>query len=1205
MSTQLRITQHTERVGHFQIEVKLEDGDLVLKGNAHVHFSLKTPEQEAIRWYFEDYLKNPLDPAPRIAEQIEDNLNEIGVRLFTSAFDSDDTVRAIWARAQKNLESVRIEIAGTLEETALVPWELMREEPEGTPLALRARSFVRTINDLPTSAYVSSLNEGPLRILLVICRPTELTGVPFRSVALRIIGSLSEHKDIQLDILRPPTFEALQERLEQASDEGCSYHIVHFDGHGTYEDPMANAAGKTSLSPRGYLHFEGKAGKGVPDILVHGTVLGQTLAATGVPLLVLNACRSAFAEPLPTPSKAISVDRERSYTSLAQEVMAAGLTGVVAMRYEVRVDTAVRFVTHLYAALAQGLPLGEAVTKSRALLAVAPQQQVAYQEMSLQDWSTPLVYEATPLYLTPLYADSISIRSAPTPELANFPAPPRAGFVGGDDTLLALERAVQSTSVVLLHGPAGSGKTATATEFAAWYVRTHGANRPAVFTSFEQYTPLDRALEILGQTFEGKMDLPAVPWAELDRDARRSAALALLGKWPLLWVWDSIEGIDGFPPGTESLWSEVEREDLCKFLQGVCRTQSKIVLTSRREESNWLGDLPRRIPVSSLRLDDFIPLASALTNFYGQPQRSVVAWWPLLETSRGNPSMATALIEQVLRDGIKDANVIAGLAERVRRGEVTLDSIGDNRARSLRASLEYGWTKESFRENWRILALLHLFQGWVNVVTVRTMGNPQQSWGLATVRDLSLEEGIAFLNQAAEAGLLLRIPVTEKANQLDGLYIAHPALPWFLKPWFDQAYPDQPTDDLATNVSMRMAAIRAFTHAVGELGEFLHQQYSRGQPSAVADLFAEHDNLRYAWEFARTHDWWDALVKIMQGLRSLYRHLGRTKDWAQLVEMTEPLLCDPATGGPLPEREEPWLVFSDYVVEMASGYRRWDEAISLQNLRLQWAERFAEAALAAPRDTLDDEQRTVIRNLAGTNSGLGSIWDKQGDPASERYFNEAIRLYQWIGDQSAEAAVAERFGLHYLRNGELDKAEQQFLHSGMLRDEKDWLGKSRIEGQKGYIGLLRLDLVQERGAPVEEQLKIYQDAENSFDEALKSLSGHLRGSEVSQGPEANRAEIQAHLGSLHRIAGHPDLALPQYNEALKLYEAIEKPAQATEVRFNIALTLADLERFGEALEYAREILRLLEDKGADPAGQEIQNCQQLTSWLEQQIGENP
>ena len=88
----------------------------------------------------------------------------------------------------------------------------------------------------------------------------------------------------------------------------------------------------------------------------------RLLADAGVPVLVLNACRSAHAdlatEPETVTGEGDAHRRVRAYGSLAQEVMDAGVAGVVAMRYNVYVVTAARFIGDVYAGLLAGRPLG-------------------------------------------------------------------------------------------------------------------------------------------------------------------------------------------------------------------------------------------------------------------------------------------------------------------------------------------------------------------------------------------------------------------------------------------------------------------------------------------------------------------------------------------------------------------------------------------------------------------------------------------------------------------------------------------------------------------------------------------------------------------------------------------------------------------------------------------------------------------------------
>ncbi len=128
------------------------------------------------------------------------------------------------------------------------------------------------------------------------------------------------------------------------------------------------------------------------------------MVETGVPVLALNACQSAYAEPPEAPEQTDVSDehqRVRAFGSLAQTVMDTGVSGVVAMRYSVYVVTAAKFVAELYRALASGQTLGAAVTLGRKALADDPLRTLAYDPIPLQDWQVPVVYEAMPLPLFP------------------------------------------------------------------------------------------------------------------------------------------------------------------------------------------------------------------------------------------------------------------------------------------------------------------------------------------------------------------------------------------------------------------------------------------------------------------------------------------------------------------------------------------------------------------------------------------------------------------------------------------------------------------------------------------------------------------------------------------------------------------------------------------------------------------------------------
>jgi hypothetical protein len=323
-----------------------------------------------------------------------------------------------------------------------------------------------------------------LRVLLVICRPGGRDDVPFRSVASRLVrGGAVQMEGLDLDVLRPATFARLSEVLHAAYDAGQPYHVVHFDGHGTWLDVAGldgepeGSNGGVGLSPHvyrvslaaparpgqhGYLVFED------PDStenqqLADGQTLGRLLTGTDVPVLVLNACRSAYAEARQAPGE-VSGDvhaRIRAYGSLAAEVADEGVAGVVAMRYNVYVVTAAQFVADLYAHLLAGRSLGQAATAARRALAADPVRQIGAIPVELQDWAVPVVYESAPLVLLrppQRAAPVIRLDDAPggAETASELPRPPDAGFFGRDETLLALDRAFDDQSLVLLHAFAGA-----------------------------------------------------------------------------------------------------------------------------------------------------------------------------------------------------------------------------------------------------------------------------------------------------------------------------------------------------------------------------------------------------------------------------------------------------------------------------------------------------------------------------------------------------------------------------------------------------------------------------------------------------------------------------------------------------------------------------------------------------------------------------
>jgi len=1191
---QLRIKQTALPEGRHQVDLDLTGDGAPRAATSTFAFALSPQDEEDLRWYLEDFLQYPHEPAPTIARRVEGRIAEIGTELFQAVFQANDDTRKIWSRVEERLPETRIEIVSGITEAATIPWELLREPSTTSALALTAHSFVRAQPNTARAPHLPARKKGKIRILLVICRPREERDVPFRSVASQLIRGLSEanREAYDLDVLRPPTFEQLGKVLRQAQREGQPYHVVHFDGHGTYmevEEPGTLGAllGRlTSIvlaGPRegnhGYLWFENPQLEDKGE-LVDGTSLGQLLSATGVSALVLNACRSAHTEPAEKPG-ADGTDphsQVRAFGSLAQEVMDAGVAGVVAMLYNLYAVTAARLVAELYASFVRGATLGEAVTLARKNLADNPLREVVYAPLPLQDWTVPVVYEATPLQLFPKAKDDgglkIHVATGDTASATgsldpDLPPPPDAGFYGRDETLLALDRAFDRTSIVLLHAYAGSGKTTTAAEFARWYSLTGGVEGPVLFTTFERYLPLPRVLDRIGQVFGAALEGAGVHWLALDDATRRQAALQVLAQVPVLWIWDNVEPVTGFPAGTDSAWSAEEQQELLGFLRALRETKAKVLLTSRRDEHPWLGDLPTRIAVPPMPMTESLQLVRALATKHGRRLTDVEDWRPLLVFAQGNPMTVTVVARQALREGFKTKEQIEAFVARLRSGEAAFaDEVSEGRSRSLGASLAYGFEQAFGEEGRKKLALLHLFQGFVDVDALRMMGDPEAPWCLSEVCGLTREEGIALLDRAAEIGLLTATG--------GGYYGIHPALSWFFKGFFERYHP---TEDLA--------AIRAFVSAVARLGNYYWDQYQRGSRNILAILRAEEANFLHAYWLARTHGWWDSVIGAMQGLRNLYRHAGRRAEWKRLVEETAKDFVDLASDGPLPGEEDVWNLVTEYRVQLAREERRLAEAERLQEVCVDWNRQCAAPALARPEEMKGDAHK--IRMLAGSLHELGEIRRELGREDCVPAYQEALELFTRLGDREM-ATAAYNLGRAYseLTNlRDLDQAEAWYRRSLNLYDRQDRHRRGRCMGQLGFVAFERFWEALAAKRNNEELLQLLNEVASLYEEALDLFP-----------PDAivDLAVTHHQLGRADWAAGEFESAGQNYRKAIQLFEQAGDFFHAAQARLNMALTLSDTSHRADALDYAEAALRGFESFG-EKAAEMIETTRESIAWI--------
>lgn len=432
---------------------------------------------EELRWYHENYRERWDAASPDQITRIRDAQRKIGEALHAALFAGDAAALAAEVRAAGRQSSPRrterdaglhVQIRDDLYDAA-IPWELLADPEVEEPLVVRAASFVRAIGEVAPAPADRVMR----RVLLLISRPGGVYDIGYWTVAYELWRTLSTMPRVKVDVLRPPTFDALGDRLRAAVAEGVPYTAVHFDGHGVILNPFG------AVRDTGYLVFETPNRDG-PDF-VDGATLGHVLAANDVLLLSMNACRSADsaggdrhlrAEPAETTGQPSVVD----------DVLTAGVPACAGMGREVYPGTPSRFFPAFYEAFLNGDSPGEAARVARRRLRADPLTAGIYREDSapIDDWCVPVVAEGAAVRLAP---PSPGEPAVPVDPLAGvFPeellAPPVVGF---DRAILTLEAGFADAPVVLVHGGLLAGKSRLAAEYARWLSSTSPEPRPVTY----------------------------------------------------------------------------------------------------------------------------------------------------------------------------------------------------------------------------------------------------------------------------------------------------------------------------------------------------------------------------------------------------------------------------------------------------------------------------------------------------------------------------------------------------------------------------------------------------------------------------------------------------------------------------------------------------------------------------------------------------
>lgn len=340
--------------------------------SAHNHYVRLSPltadEETQVRWYFSDWLTSQFGDSGR-ARQTEEMMRRRGEQLFAELFGGTAGATS-WSQCIEAGDA-RIEISGTPRFQTL-PWEWLWNPAMNYPVALDI-PIVRT---LAGGASVDTRTTGTsLNVLVVRSRSLRTLDVDAAVVARPLLMLARDlDKPIVVHVLRPATVVALREHLagvDQRTD-GERYAVIHFDVHGSSGVDAPDRGGEHSQASA-TLRFDDKA--------VTSGEIAEILGRHGCPLVVFTSCESA------------RHTGGGSLSTIASDLLAAGLPAVIGMRESFSSTAVELWVATFYGALSSGEDVTRAMTLARRMLFErAERTTVLTEARSISDWRVPVAY---------------------------------------------------------------------------------------------------------------------------------------------------------------------------------------------------------------------------------------------------------------------------------------------------------------------------------------------------------------------------------------------------------------------------------------------------------------------------------------------------------------------------------------------------------------------------------------------------------------------------------------------------------------------------------------------------------------------------------------------------------------------------------------------------------------------------------------------
>ena len=1104
--------------GQLQVSIVEESGERATAPPVAFPAPLSDEELGEISWLLTGYPSDPFGESHSRAQTVETGLRDLGRLLLESALRSEgpaaESLNGIVSGTDRDF---RIFVISSRPEFLSLPWELLNN-PDSGYIATRARSVTRQSAPSDTLPRFSSgtLPDSSLNVLMV-CPPG---GEGIAAEAISAMESLDV--EVSLDCLRPRTEEALESHL---ADRSGHYHLLHIDGV-EFGAEGANIAGIGSLQRV----FEAASNATVPVVLI--TCSGSGFTQISAEALLDGKAPEVVVLPIPLSGTGRKL-----------------------------------FSDAFYASIARGEDAGASVAAARRALMEHPHRPSSAGPFVSWDWMTPRVYQSAhyePTAIKPNEPETAIPGMLPaTPEAAprQLPRGGPYGLIGRRRDILALERALEGSPVVLLSGPVGVGKSEVALGLAAWLEKTAGAPDGVFYTNFDVGAGLEKTLHEVGTALAG------LEFGDLPSSARRSWLLEYLREHQCLLIWDGVENLAGFPAIGTGLLEDGELSDLNDFLSELAEDGGKthVLAVSRRDKEPWLTAPHVSYALDGLSGMDRTEFATRLIEESGvDAARLGSEFIDLLDLLEGHP-LAMEIAVPLIRE------VPSSVLFNELRREIEAYQPGpgeEGRPAFLTALMEHAFGRMPRRSRTH-LPFLSLFRNRVmmDILTHITQENAYRSvmgeqlgWGACRT----------LLRSARSDGFLE--PITPSVYQI------HPSMSWFYGRALYRQLPQARVGELEAE----------FVRVYADTADYFMETLYENQESGTNAILAEEGNLTQALGLSLEAGQWDNAQLLTQPLAQVYRMQKRYPELRrlrrQLLEVTGTTAAEAEANG----ATDLWLYLLGTEASECIETNELQRADDLNRQLLDYfstqpdAESNPQAAavyhqigeVALKRWQLDEAEEWYSKSLAIIEDG-----EDRATVADDYYGMGLVRQYQRRYTEARDW-FSKSLDIHQ-RLEDVEEMVKDYRSLGLC-------AQFRFEYQEAESWYHRAREILEEARDEETSVLVYHalgtvahaqyqmdDAENWYKQAL-TLSDRM-------GNEAQMAVEFHYLGLLEQGRQlFPEDAEHWYTLALEKYEKLGDWRSAGDECRQLGVLFHEQQKLAEAESWyhrAREIFEEIQDVG--------------------------